>query len=221
MEFKKFLTKFGSLDLISESQGDSNIYTLSKLNFQDIPVSGNCMWYPLEKKNKSKRRGVVRLKLAFSAEHDTQVSSQEHRHLLRILLMHEIESQKSEKYCWAGRWSAAAESLILQHTAQRGLTARNVCLAQWVEFSRVHQEHPLSFTVFNKVVLELLRPLESGLFSNDEVKLFWEATRRLIYSCFNCIRKIRKFPVEGNGALQQLSAILGSVEGLKYFRILI
>ena len=167
------------------------------------------MWYPLEKKNKSKRRGVVRLRMAFSAEHDTQVSFQEHRHLLRILLMHEIESQKVEKYCWAGKWSAAAEALILQHTAQRGLSTRNVSLAQWVEYSRVHQEHPLSFTIFNKLALELLRPLESTLFSNDETRIFWEATKRLIYSCLNCIRKIRKFPVEGNNAAIQLSAILG------------
>lgn len=169
------------------------------------------MWYPLEKKNKSKRRGVVRLKLAFSAEHDTQVSCQEHRHLLRILLMHELDSQKIEKYCWSGKWSSPGEALILQHIAQRGLITRNVSLAEWVEFSRVHQEHPLNFTLFNKIILELLRPLENNLFSADETKLFWEATRKLIYSCLNCIRKIRKFPAEGNNVFHQLSAILGLV----------
>ncbi|XP_033214634.1 protein unc-13 homolog 4B isoform X2 [Belonocnema kinseyi] len=198
---------------------DNEFIGRTRIPLKDISLSGNCLWYPLEKKNKSKRRGIVRLKLAFSTEHDTQVSSQEHRHLLRILLMHEIESQKSEKYCWAGKWSPAAEALILQHTAQRGLSARNVCLAQWVEFSRVHQEHPLSFTVFNKIVLELLRPVESGLFSSDETKLFWEATKRLIYSCFNCIRKIRKFPVEGTGALHQLSAILGILSSVSTLKV--
>ncbi|XP_043464815.1 protein unc-13 homolog 4B isoform X5 [Leptopilina heterotoma] len=198
---------------------DNEFIGRTRIPLKDIPVSGNCMWYPLEKKNKSKRRGVVRLKLAFSAEHDTQVSCQEHRHLLRILLMHELDSQKMEKYCWAGKWSAPADALILQHVAQRGLLSRNVSLAEWVEFSRVHQEHPLSFTLFNKIILELLRPLENNLFSADETKLFWEATRKLIYSCLNCVRKIRKFPAEGNNVFHQLSAILGILSSISSINI--
>ena len=167
------------------------------------------MWYALEKKNKSKRRGVVRLRLAFSAEHNTQVAAQEHRHLLRILLLHELETEKIEKYCWCGRWSGAAEALILQHSAQRGLLSRNVALAQWVEYSRIHQEHPLNFAIFNKLAVELLRPMETGLFSSDEVRLFWDATRKLLYSCFNSIRKIRRLSAGDKNVMAQMGAILG------------
>jgi len=48
------------------------------------------MWYALEKKNKTKRRGVIKLRLAFSAEHNAQVAAQEHRHLLRVLLLRKV-----------------------------------------------------------------------------------------------------------------------------------
>lgn len=151
----------------------------------------------------------MRLRLAFSAEHNTRVAAQEHRHLLRILLLHELETEKTEKYCWCGRWSAAAEALVLQHRAQKGLLARNVSLSQWVEYSRIHQKHPLHFAVFNKLAMELLRPLESGLFSKDEVILFWDATRKLLHSCFNSIRKIRRLADGDKNSMAQMAAVLG------------
>ncbi|XP_012256082.2 protein unc-13 homolog 4B isoform X3 [Athalia rosae] len=197
---------------------DNEFIGKCQIALKDIPVVGHTSWYSLEKKNKSKRRGVVRLKLAFSAEHNEQVAAQEHRHLLRILLLHEIETEKIEKYCWCGRWSAPAESIILQHSAQRGLLARNVALAQWVEYIRVHQEHPLSFTLLNKLAVELLRPIDNSLFSDDEARLFWDATKKLLHSCLNSIRKIRRLTVGDRHTISQLAAILGilsSIDSLK------
>ncbi|XP_074096629.1 C2 and C2B_Munc13-like domain-containing protein staccato isoform X2 [Cotesia typhae] len=199
---------------------DNEFIGRCKIPLKDIPVTGHTMWYSLEKKNKSKRRGVVRLRLAFSAEHNTQVAAQEHRHLVRILLLYELETEKVEKYCWCGRWSAPAEALILQHSAQRGLLARNVFLSQWVEYSRIHQQHPLHFAVFNKVAVELLRPLENGLFSKDEEKLFWDATKKIVYSCLNSIRKIRRLSAGDKNVMTQMGAILGILSSINSLRIL-
>ncbi|XP_043272734.1 protein unc-13 homolog 4B isoform X3 [Venturia canescens] len=198
---------------------DNEFIGRSRIPLKDIPVTGHSMWYSLEKKHKSKRRGVVRLRLAFSAEHNTRVAAQEHRHLLRILLLYELETEKTEKYCWCGRWSAAAEALVLQHRAQKGLLARNVALSQWVEYSRIHQKHPLHFAVFNKLAIELLRPLESGLFSNDEVILFWDATRKLLHSCFNSIRKIRKLTDGDKNSMAQMSAVLGIISSVSTLQV--
>lgn len=52
------------------------------------------MWYSLDKKHKASRQGVVKVRLAFSSEKNSQVAAQEHRHLLRILLLHELEMSK-------------------------------------------------------------------------------------------------------------------------------
>ncbi|XP_071625523.1 protein unc-13 homolog 4B isoform X1 [Temnothorax longispinosus] len=190
-----------------------------RIPLKDIPTTGHTMWYALDKKNKSKRRGVVKLRLAFSAEHNAQVAAQEHRHLLRVLLLHEIETEKVEKYCWCGRWSGPAEALILQHSAQRGLLARNLALAQWVEYASIHQEHPLSFTVFNKLVIDLLRPMDSGLFSVDETKLFWKATKKIVFSCLNSIRKIRKLILGDKNTMVQLSSILGILSSISSLKV--
>ncbi|XP_072759284.1 protein unc-13 homolog 4B isoform X7 [Anoplolepis gracilipes] len=198
---------------------DNEFIGRCRIPLKDIPTTGHTMWYALDKKNKSKRRGVVKLRLAFSAEHNAQVAAQEHRHLLRVLLLHEIETEKIEKYCWCGRWSAPADALILQHSAQRGLLARNLALAQWVEYARIHQEHPLSFTVFNKLAIDLLRPMDSGLFSVDETRLFWDATKKVLYSCLNSIRKIRRLTLGDKNVMLQLSAILGILSSISSLKV--
>ncbi|XP_076681977.1 C2 and C2B_Munc13-like domain-containing protein staccato isoform X3 [Andrena cerasifolii] len=198
---------------------DNEFIGRCQIPLKDIPTTGHTTWYSLEKKNKSKRRGVVKLRLAFSAEHNTQVAAQEHRHLIRVLLMHEIEAGKLEKYCWCGRWSAPADVLLKQHSAQRGLLDRNATLAQWTEFARIHQEHPLNFTVFNKLLVDLLRPLENGLFSTDEARLFWDAAKKLLYSCLNCIRKIRRLTPGDKNTMTQLNAILGILASISWLTV--
>ncbi|XP_011633432.1 protein unc-13 homolog 4B isoform X2 [Pogonomyrmex barbatus] len=198
---------------------DNEFIGRCRISLKDIPTTGHTMWYSLEKKNKTKRRGVVKLRLAFSAEHNAQVAAQEHRHLLRVLLLHEIEMEKIEKYCWCGRWSGPAEALILQHSAQRGLLARNLILAQWIEYARIHQEHPLSFTVFNKLAVDLLRPMDNDLFSADETKLFWNATKKVLFSCLNSIRKIRRLILGDKNTIVQLSAILGILSSISSLKV--
>ncbi|KAF7995549.1 hypothetical protein HCN44_006656 [Aphidius gifuensis] len=198
---------------------DNEFIGRCRISLKDIPVTGHTTWYSLEKKNKTKRRGVVKLKLIFSAEHNTQVAAQEHRHLIRILLLHEIDINKIEKYCWSGCWSSPAEVLIQQHIVQRGLLLRNVSLAQWIEYSKIHQQHPLNYSIFNKLAIELLRPLENGLFSNDEIKLFWDSTKKIIYSCLNSIRKIRRLTGGDRNAVSQVGSILGILSSVSSIEI--
>lgn len=60
------------------------------------------MWLGLDKKGKTKQQGTIRLRLSFSAEKNSQVAVQEHKHLLRILLLHELETSKVAPYWWSG-----------------------------------------------------------------------------------------------------------------------
>ena len=52
------------------------------------------MWYSLDKKHKVMRQGVIKIRLMFSSEKNAQVAAQEHRHLLKVLLLHELETSK-------------------------------------------------------------------------------------------------------------------------------
>jgi hypothetical protein len=68
--------------------------TMLNLWLQNIPASGQTLWCTLEKKGKAKKQGDVKIRLSFSSEKNSQVASQEHRHLLRLMLLHELENSK-------------------------------------------------------------------------------------------------------------------------------
>lgn len=49
------------------------------------------MWYSLDKKSKINRQGVLKVRVAFGTEKNNQVAEQEYRHMIRIILLHELE----------------------------------------------------------------------------------------------------------------------------------
>ncbi|XP_069677889.1 protein unc-13 homolog 4B isoform X4 [Periplaneta americana] len=218
----------------STGKHDNELVGSAQLPLKNIPASGQLLWCTLEKKGKAKKQGDVKIRLNFSSEKNSQVAAQEHRHLIRLMLLHELEHSKEddfsfeetdgkmfskfklgvEHYQWSGKFSHSAETIITQHMVQCGMTATAVTLAQWVEFINVHVDHPLSFIVFSLLLQKLVRPVQNGHISEDEEKLFWEAAKKLLPSCFNGIRKIRKLTHSDKNTLHQLSSILNILSQL-------
>ncbi|KAL0270000.1 UNVERIFIED_CONTAM: hypothetical protein PYX00_007554 [Menopon gallinae] len=192
----------------STGKHDNELVGSTNIPLRSIPASGLTYWCSLEKKTKTKKQGNVKVKLSFSSEKNTQVSSQEYRHLLRLLLLHELENSKVEAYQWSGNFSSLAKDILTQHIAQSGLNSTAVTLAQWVEFSSVHVDHHLSFGLFQGLIEKLSRSIQFKTLSDDEIKLFWEGAKKLLPSCVNSIRKIRKLTGSDKGNVNQVSAIL-------------
>ncbi|KAL7300180.1 hypothetical protein TKK_0007025 [Trichogramma kaykai] len=191
-----------------------------RIPLKDIPVVGHVNWYTLEKRGKSKLRGHIRLRMSFSSEHNAQVAFQEHRHLIRILLLHELESNKVEKYTWQlGSWPTAGSIVLMQHAAQRGLKSEIQALAKWIECSNVHQEHPLNFELFHELVQDIRASIKSGMYSDDELKQFWEATRKSLHSGLNALRKIRRLACDNKAVVKQLVAILRIISCLSSLEV--
>lgn len=176
----------------STGKHDNELIGRANIPLKSIPANGMTMWYSLDKKNKLRRQGVVKVRMTFSSEKNSQVATQEHRHLLRVLLMHELENSKVAPYWWSGNFSAQAEAIILQHAAQSGLGQTENYLSQWTVYCAVNADHPLSFSLFNNLLDKLIKPLQSGTVHEEEVKLFWDAVRKLLPTCFSLIRKLRK-----------------------------
>lgn len=163
------------------------------------------MWYNLEKKNKIKTQGVIKIRMNFSSEKNDQVAIQEHRHLLKLLLVHELEESKCAQYWWSGKFSHAAEKILEQHAAQSGLTPTDVAFARWSIFTEIHLKHHLSFTLFDNLIEKLVRPVQTrGFAHEEELNLFWEATKRILPSCFSVVRKLRKTVAGDKSSLKTL-----------------
>lgn len=164
------------------------------------------MWYSLDKRNKINRQGVVKIRMSFSSEKNSQVASQEHRHLLRILLLHELDVSKVAEHWWNGNFSPQAGALITQHIAQTGLQNNDVTLAKWFVYCKIHKDYPLSYGLFLNLLDKLLKPLQANYYCEEDMKVFWEACRKLMPSLFSLIRRLRK-KCEKN-VLKQLKEVL-------------
>lgn len=196
----------------SAGKHDNEFVGCAKVPLKTIPAAGLAMWYNLDKKGKTKTQGTIKVRLNFSSEKNDQVASQEHRHLLKILLYHELEASKVAHHWWSGKFSALAETIITQHQAQSGLTEIDVAFAQWAVYSEVHQQHPLAFELFETIIDVLIRPIQTKSVSHqEEISIFWEATKRLLPSCFGIVRKIRKKLAGDSNALKHLSRALNII----------
>lgn len=87
-------------------------------------------WLHLEKKTKTKKRGDVKVKLSFSSEKNSQVSLQEYRHLLRLLLVYEINTTKVRILVL----SETINSSVRAECKDVGVTCRLRCISGMVIF---------------------------------------------------------------------------------------
>ncbi|XP_060801527.1 protein unc-13 homolog 4B isoform X1 [Amyelois transitella] len=192
----------------STGKHDNELIGTANIPLNSIPAHGMTMWFNLSKKSKLRRQGVVKVRLGFSSEKNSQVAAQEHRHLLRILLLHELENSKVAPYWWCGNFSAPAEAIIIQHAAQSGLSAADNALAQWAVYCAVTVDHPLSFALFTQLLEKITKPLQSGLVKEEDVKLFWDGAKKLLPTCFSYIRKLRKKTAGEKTAMKTLREVL-------------
>ncbi|RZC32407.1 unc-13 -like, partial [Asbolus verrucosus] len=195
-------------------QHENELIGVAKIPLSTIPASGMTMWYSLDKKNKVSRQGVVKVRISFSSEKNSQVAEQEHRHMLNIILLHELETSKVVPYWWCGNFSPQGEALLTQHIAQSGLAPIEVAMCQWSVYSSVHQNHPLSFTLFSKLLDKLFKPLQNSVCEED-VKLFWDGAKKLLPSCFSIIRKIRKKDFKDKMTVRQLTEVLNIINRIR------
>lgn len=165
------------------------------------------MWFNLDK-NKKAKRGLIKLRLSFSAEKNCKVAVNEHKHLLRLLLLHELESSRVAPYWWSGKFSEQGEAVIAQHAAQSGISVNTRAIAQWSAYTTIHSNHALSFKLFEILLEKLLRFLNSPETHIEDKRLFWEGVKKLLPSCFSVIRNIRKKTSSDKNNMKMLNEVL-------------
>uniref|UniRef100_A0A1A9WYQ6 C2 domain-containing protein n=1 Tax=Glossina brevipalpis TaxID=37001 RepID=A0A1A9WYQ6_9MUSC len=192
----------------STGKHDNELIGRTAITLKSIPVSGCTIWYNLEKGTKTKSRGSILINLALSAEKNKQVAVQEHRHLLKLLLMHELESSKVANYWWNGKFSANAETIRSQHAVQSGLSSFDCALSQWSVYATIHEEHPLSFSLFNSILDVVIPVLKCHLNESEDMKTFWDGAKRILPSCFSVLRKLRAKNVSDKQIVKTLCDVL-------------
>lgn len=91
-----------------------------EIPLKNIPASGVSGWWNLEKPEtrKQKDRGEIHLSITLSTEKDPTLTSQEHRHLLKILFAHELQRSAAAPFTWCGEFSRESVLILAQHAVQ-------------------------------------------------------------------------------------------------------
>lgn len=162
------------------------------INLQDIPSSGMNKWLPLDKVDaKSKRRrGDIHVGLLLSTDRDQDLTSQEHKNLLKMLFTHELQSspvrkkvdnhhqtgfetcsllQKEQPFCWNGSFSREAVTILGQHAVQGKLTGAETALARWLVYAHTHCDLPLDYRVFHPILDQLKFAIHNNLLHQEDV----------------------------------------------------
>lgn len=81
-------------------------------------------------------------------------------------------------------------------------------VSQYCVYACIHQNHALNLALFATILEKLLKSLQKGAISEEDVKLFWDASKKLLPSCFSIIRKIRKKSTNEKTVLKQVREVL-------------
>ncbi|XP_017124116.1 protein unc-13 homolog 4B isoform X2 [Drosophila elegans] len=203
----------------SSGKHDNELIGRAAITLKSIPVSGLTVWYNLEKGSKGRSRGSLLVNLALSAEKNKSVAVQEHKNLLKLLLMYELETSQVANYWWSGKFSPNAELIRSQHAAQSGLTPFDCALSQWHAYSTIHETHKLNFTLFNSI-LDVVVPVITYMQNDSEdVKTFWDGVKRLLPSCFAVLRKLRSKNTSDKNIIKALNEVLDILKKIKELEV--
>lgn len=108
--------------------------------------------------------------MALGAEKEKKVAAQEYRHVLHLMLVHELDEENIEPYKWEGRFSNKSAQILRTLELQGGLTRKDIDIAQWLVFTRVQCEHPLNAKLFPPLFQTLIQYVQNQSLAEDEVK---------------------------------------------------
>ena len=75
--------------------------------------------------------------MSVGTEKDKQVASQEYRHALHLLLVHELDEENIPQFQWGGQFVNKNSDYVLRQLQwQGGLRATHLDLSKWIVYSR-------------------------------------------------------------------------------------
>lgn len=181
-----------------------------KIPLKELPTEGEDRWCPLESRNGNghKKKGEIHLKMALGAEKEKKVAAQEYRHVLHLMLVHELDEENIEPHQWEGKFSPKSAFILRTLELQGGLTRKDIDIAQWLVFTRVQCEHPLNAKVFPPLFQTIIQHVKNQTLAEDEVRKFWFATEKLLENFVTFFRNIHQCFVTSSNVTSQVYYML-------------
>ncbi|CAG7828570.1 unnamed protein product [Allacma fusca] len=188
-----------------------------KIPIKNIPADGFDKWFNLESKNGNgnKKKGEIHLRMVMGAEKDKKVAAQEYRHVLHLLLVHELDEENIQTHAWDGQFSKHSEYILNQLRWQGGLLPHDIDMAKWLVYTRVQCEHPLNAKLFPPIFSAVLEHHRKEAISDDEMRKFWFASEKLLDNFSSFVRNIHQCFLSNSTATTQAYHMLKTLGLLK------
>ncbi|XP_035714351.1 protein unc-13 homolog 4B isoform X3 [Folsomia candida] len=187
-----------------------------KIPLNTIPPEGIDSFFGLESRNGNghKKKGEVHLRMALGAEKEKKVAAQEYRHVLHLLLVHELDEENVPPHEWDGKFAKHSEFILRQLELLGGLNQKDVDMARWLVYTRVQCEHPLNVKVFPVLFKTLVNYVKGGLLGDDDIRKFWFATEKLVENFATFFKNIHQCFLSNGGGVTQTYHMLQTLEML-------
>jgi hypothetical protein len=107
--------------------------------------------------------------MVLGAEKEKKVAAQEYRHVLHLLLVHELDEENVEPHQWDGQFAKYSDFILRQLQLLGGLTQKDIDIAKWLVYTRVQCEHPLNAKVFPPIFQTIIQYVKNQTIVDDEV----------------------------------------------------
>lgn len=201
---------------VVSGNGSNRLIGKSSVALKSVPDHGLVLWLNLEKKAKDKSQGMIKIRLDFCGSKPRDLAAREFRFLHKQMIEYDLEKSQIMPYWWNGRFSSYADDILREYTAQCPLTQVDVSLIEYSVYGIAHYQYLLSFSLFDGLLNKIMKLVTSGTLSSHEMILFWSATRNVLPSCFNFLRKMHnQTPLVNTDNVKKLREVLGILTKVK------
>jgi hypothetical protein len=108
--------------------------------------------------------------------------------LLKVLLHYEIFSSKIPNYCWSGKFSYIASTLLTLFENYLNLKEPYVSLSKWKAFCEIHKQFPLNLMVFHNTLDAVVDVYENK--DDQTLRKTSFSTKSFIPTCFGLNKQL-------------------------------
>ncbi|XP_021963043.1 protein unc-13 homolog 4B [Folsomia candida] len=158
---------------------------------KDVTTETVERWWPLGSDEQS---GEIYLRLGLGVDKDRTDAVNWYRGVLQLLMIYELgKSPLMVPFQWEHVSEAWGEYLLRQMQTGWGLTAKDILLAKWVAYTRLHPIFPLSGRILPPLLFQVFEAAINSDFNANDVSLILQASNDLLKFAVAFVEKIHEF----------------------------
>ncbi|KAF7274520.1 hypothetical protein GWI33_012825 [Rhynchophorus ferrugineus] len=204
--------QFDMLELtLWEDATSTKLFGKAVIPYKKLHSSSSVTWFKIT----TTKEYVIQVGITLNYKEPEDTSFDYHKYLRKKLLQHDLSLSEIVPYWWCQMTHSDAEQILREHAVQNGLSQTSVDLCSFLAYAEVHHTTPLNFTVFSRLIQNLVEPIQNQDLTDEDLEMFWKAVQSLVPSLFSIIKTSRVTVWSQNMIIKQFSEVLKILKVIK------